>query len=598
MPQSQKFLNRLLETIGKWREANRQLFNLIVGTLALAAVLSGAFYVVNPGAPVILAANLRPADRTALALRLRHNGIDFTLGPDSITVPSHEYTSAHALLESSPGFSGGSEDFSLFDHSTMGQSDFDEQVNYQRSLQGELERTIMDIRGIDSARVMLAMGRPSPFAMGPAEAERASVMLTTAPGATADSTMAAAIAHLVANSVRGLDVNSITVTGNDGAILYPTQTRDGELGEAMRLRNDFEHRLETKVSALLGRIMGDGRYAVQVAVDIDTSRVTSTDKLYGKGDQAIVSEEHSQSPGGSDIGGGGIPGLTSNLPVANTNPKPFSDASAQPGSEDDSTPKPATPTTPKTDTQTQTRSDDMSRKDIVNYQPSSHEISTTTAPVRIKRITVAAVLDGTYDGGHFKALDNERIKSIQSLVAAAVGADLTRGDLVDIQSAALSQPYVPPVPNPVTQLRSLMADPMHLYGAIGAGIVLVLLMLWMIKRSISKSLARRRTTRAAAAAGTAAMVKEAPKLEDAPSPIPSTPGEPVQPGEPAPAATREQDGYEEVRKRVNLEVERNPETAAAILRKWLAENHTNGNGVVSSNGNGNGNGAHGEGNAA
>jgi flagellar M-ring protein FliF len=595
MQQSQKFLTRLMEVIGKWREANRQLFNLIVGTIVLAAGLSGAFYVINPGAPVILAANLRPADRTALALRLRHNGIDFTLGPDSITVPSHEYTSAHALLESSPGFSGGSEDFSLFDHSTMGQSDFDEQVNYQRSLQGELERTIMDIRGIDSARVMLAMGRPSPFAMGPSEAERASVMLTTAPGASVDSTMAAAIAHLVANSVRGLDVNSITVTGNDGAILYPLQNRDGELGEAMRLRNDFEHRLETKVSALLGRIMGDGRYAVQVAVDIDDSHVTSTDKLYGKGDQAaIVSEEHSQSPAGSDVAGGGIPGLTSNLPIANPNPKPFSDASAQPGGDEDTSAKPAAAA--RTETQSQTRTaDDMSRKDIVNYQPSSHEISTTTAPVRIKRITVAAVLDGTYDGGHFKPLDNERLKSIQSLVAAAVGADLTRGDLVDIQSAALSQPYVPPVPNPVTQLRSLMADPMHLYGAIGAGIVLVLLVLWMIKRSISRGFARRRSAReASAVAPAAAAVKESPKEDGAPATTPITPGEPIAP----PTAEREPDSYEAIRKRVNIEVDRAPEAAAAILRKWLAENHTNGNGVAHAAANGNGNGAHGEGNAA
>jgi len=600
MQQSQKYLTRLIEVVGTWREANRQLFNLIVGTIVLAAGLCGAFYIINPGAPVVLVANLRPADRTALALRLRHNGIDFTLGPDSITVPSHEYTSAHALLESSPGFSGGSEDFSLFDHSTMGQSDFDEQVNYQRSLQGELERTIMDIRGIDSARVMLAMGRPSPFAMGPSEAERASVMLTTAPGASVDATMAAAIAHLVANSVRGLDVNSITVTGNDGAILYPSQNRDGELGEAMRLRNDFEHRLETKVSALLGRIMGDGRYAVQVAVDIDASRVTSTDKLYGKGDQAIISEEHSQSPGGSEVAGGGIPGLTSNLPIANPNPKPFSDASAQPGAEDDAAAKPATPATPaasaKTDTQSQTRTaDDMSRKDIVNYQPSSHEISTTTAPVRIKRITVAAVLDGTYDGGHFKALDPERLKSIQSLVAAAVGADLTRGDLVDIQSAALSQPYVPPVPNPVTQLRSLMADPMHLYGAIGAGVVLVLLTLWMIKRSISKSLARRRAARAAAlAVAPAATAKESPVQDEAPATVPGAPGEPAAPT----TADREQNSYEEIRKRVNLEVDRSPEAAAAILRKWLTENHTNGNGVANAAANGNRNGAHGEGNAA
>src|SRR5271154_2776400 len=276
MKQLQEYFNQVLKLIANWRAGNRQLFNLIAGTLAVALALGAALFLINPGAPVVLAANLNPADRTALALRLRRHDIKFTLGADFITVGSREVAAARALLQSSPGFSGGAEDFTLFDRSTMGQSDFDEQVNYQRSLQGELERTIMDIRGIDSARVMLAMGRPSPFAMGPAEAERASVMLTTAPGATVDSTMAAAIAHLVANSVRGLDVNSITVTGNDGGILFPTQTRDGELGEAMRLRNDFEHRLESKVSSLLERVMGNGRYAVQVAVDIDASRVTST----------------------------------------------------------------------------------------------------------------------------------------------------------------------------------------------------------------------------------------------------------------------------------------------------------------------------------
>jgi flagellar M-ring protein FliF len=584
----QKFLASLFQSIGAFRSANTQLFNLIVGTLALATGIGGALYVINPGAPVILAANLSPADRTALALRLRHNSVDFTLGPDSILVPSREWSRAHALLESSPGFSGGIEDFSLFDHSTMGQSDFDEQVNYQRSLQGELERTIMDIRGIDSARVMLAMAHPSPFAMGPSEAERASVMLTTAPGATVDATMAAAIAHLVATSVRGLDVNAITVTGNDGAILYPAQNRDGELGEAMRLRNDFEHRLETKVSSLLGRIMGDGRYAVQVAVDIDTSRVTSTDKLYERTNQAIVSEEHSQSPGSDLGGGGGIPGLTSNLPSGNN--KSFSDASAQPGAEDDSAPKPSGT---KSEAQTAPKVDDMSRKDIVNYQPSSHETNTVTAPVRIKRITVAAVLDGTYDGGHFKPLEEERLKSIRNLVAAAVGADLARGDLVDIQSAALSQPYVPPVPNPVTQLRSLMADPMHLYGAIGVGIILLIAILWMIKRSISRRLASRRAAREAAPVQTSLKPIEAdePRPSESPAPAPSAPDGSV----PAPVADRQQNEVDEIRKRVNLEVDRSPEAAAAILRKWFTENPTNANlnGVAN-----NGNGAHNEANAA
>ncbi len=593
MQQLQKYLKQLIELIGGYRESNRQLFNLIAGTLALAIGIAGAVYVINPGAPVVLAANLRPADRTALALRLRHNSIDFTLGPDSITVPSREFAGAHALLESSPGFSGGSEDFSLFDHSTMGQSDFDEQVNYQRSLQGELERTIMDIRGIDSARVMLAMGRPSPFAMGPAEAERASVMLTTAPGATVDTTMAAAIAHLVATSVRGLDVNSITVTGNDGAVLYPMQNHEGELGDAMRVRNDFEHRLESKVSSLLGRIMGDGRYAVQVAVDLDASKVTSTDKLYGKGDQAIVSEEHSQTPVGA-ASAGGIPGLTSNLPIANPNPKPTAaETLPPPTAEDETSAKPVASGAAKVTSESKaSASDTLQTKSIVNYQPSLRETNIITAPVRIKRITVAAVLDGTYDGGHFKPLDAERLKSIKNLVAAAVGADLERGDLVDIQSAALSQPYVPPVPNPVTQLRSLMADPLHLYGAIGAGIFLLIAMLWMVKRSISRRLGRRRAARDAAPK---TAEPQAPRQDQAETPSPAA----NVPGDPASTATdREQTSYEEIRRRVNLEVDRSPEAAAAILRKWLAENPTNGNGAAHGNGNGNGNGTHSEGNAA
>jgi len=198
MKQLEELFNSLLVAVRQLRQSNPQLFTVLLGSAALTASLLGLLYFIDPWAPQVLAANLNPADRTAIALRLRRHNIDFTLGPDSIVVPARNINEARTLLESSPGFAGGGEDFRLFDRSTMGQSDFDEQVNYQRSLQGEIERTIMDIRGIDSARVMLAMGRPSPFALGPAEAERASVMVTTALGVTLDSSMAGAIARLVA----------------------------------------------------------------------------------------------------------------------------------------------------------------------------------------------------------------------------------------------------------------------------------------------------------------------------------------------------------------------------------------------------------------
>lgn len=544
--QLQKLLGSLSEAGARFRAQNRQMFNLIALTLVLGVAICVTLYFINPGAPVVLASNLSPADRTALGLRLRRHSIDFTLGTDSITVPAHELPEARMVLGSSPGFSGGADDFSLFDRSTMGQSDFDEQVNYQRSLQGELERTIMDLRGIDSARVMLAMGRPSPFALGPSEAPRASVMLTTTPGTSLDATMARTIAHLVAGSMRGLSAEDVTITANDGVILYP-QLHEGELGEALRLRNDFEHRLAEKVSDLLTRIMGANRYAVEVSVDVDTSRISSHDQVYGKGDQTILSEEHSVTPAASLSGG--IPGLTSNLPTPAPLPTPQASAS------------PTQVTTQSTKLQSETQNRDLARKDIVNYKPSSREVNTVITPVRIKRISVAAVLDGTYENDHFKPLPDERLNSIKGLVAAAVGADLTRGDTVDVQSAALSQPYVPPVPNPVTQLRSLLSNPVHLYSAIGALLALILLMIWMIKRSFSRRLERRRLARIAG--------DEAPAALAAPS-------EPaLQVSEPQSGQITQSEGdrrlieYEQVRAKINEEVSRNPQAVAEVLREWL-----------------------------
>jgi flagellar M-ring protein FliF len=549
MDQILKVLARLGESITTLRAQNRQMFNLMLAAAALAALLGGGFYLFNPGAPMVLAANLGAADRTALALRLRRRAIPFTLTGTSVLVPSRDLSAAQGVLARSPGFAGGGDDFSIFDRSTMGESDFDEQVNYQRSLQGELERTIMDIRGIGSARVMLAMGRPAPFALQQADAERASVMLTTAPGATIDGTMASAIAHLVAGSVRGLSTERVVVTTDDGTILYPPQ-HEGELGEAIRLRNDFEHRLQEKVSALLGRIMGANRYAVAVSVDVDTSRVTSKDEIYGSGGQTILSEEHTVTPGGAQVGG--IPGLTSNLPVATPSAAPT--AAAVPADKN----APA-----KTAAVREHATAQASTKDIVNYKPSSREINSTTAPVRIKRISVAAVLDGTYENGHFAPLPKARLQAIEGLVATAVGADRARGDSVDIQCAALSQPYVPPLPNPVQQLRSLASNPLYLYGGIGAALLLLAMIGWMIKRAIARLFGARRQVRIAPALAAESAPAQAAADGQAQAPQPETSAAP-QPG-----AGAQPSEYEQLRVQINQEAERDPEAAAAVLRKWL-----------------------------
>ncbi len=559
MQQILKLLGRPLAFLAQLRAANRQAFNLIAGALAVGAALLGTLYVLNPGAPEILAANLSAADRTVLALMLRRRAIPFTLGADSISVPARSFDRAEQVLTASPSFAGGNDGFSLFDHNGFGQSDFDQQVAYQRALQGELERTIMQIRGIESARVMLAMGRPSPFALGDGDTAHASVMITTSPGATLDISTARAIAHLVANSVRGLSAANVTVSNENGTILYPSES-NGRLDEAIRLRNELEHRLEGKVSALLNRIMGKNRYAVEVSVAVDTSRITTKQQIYGNSPKAaVLSEEHSVSPAALGDMAAGIPGLTSNLPVPTPKPTPTTDGAAPNGSK----PKGAALSS------VQESGSRVARKDIVNYKPSSREVASVSSPIRIKRISVAAVLDGTYDDGRFTPLPKERLAEIKDLLATAVGAQPGRGDSIDVQCAALSQPYVPPVPSPVTELRSLFSNPLQLYGAIGAGVLLALVLLWLGVRMMKRLLFKRPPEQVT--------VFEQPALP-AQAQIFDTADAAGARGqsETAPAPPTQSEALAELRARVNAAVERNPEAATEILRRWLA--HTNGNG--------------------
>jgi flagellar M-ring protein FliF len=536
MDQLKNFAFFVFERILAFRASNRQFFNLIAAAFSLSVLICALLYLLNPGAPIVLATNLSAADRTVLALRLRRERIDFTLGTDSVSVPSSQIARARRLLEASPGYSGGVEDFSLFDRSTMGQSDFDEQVNYQRSLQGEIEQTLMDIHGIDNARVLLAMQNSSAFGLAPAEASRASVMLTISPGAMIDGMMARAIAHLVAGSVRGLAVENVTITGNDGAILYPPQ-REGELSEAMQLRNDFERRLQSKAASLLMRIVGENRYAVEVAVDVDTSRVSSDDRLYGKGGQAILSEEHSVTPPGTTIGG--IPGLTSNLPVLLPSPTVAA------------TPKP----TVRAAQETGPGLTQMATRSVINYKPSIRQLRTISAPVRIKQITVAAVLDGTYEKGRFIPLTDERLRAIKGLLAAAVGAQPSRGDSVEVQSAALSQPYEAPVLNPIAQLRAWLNEPVHMFTAAGAVLLILVLIIWIGKRALSVVVGSRAKVRTAE-------VEEIGQVD-------SLAGQTSPPALPAPFPEPAGVNFEEIRTQLNQEVERDPIAAAEVLRKWL-----------------------------
>jgi flagellar M-ring protein FliF len=516
------------------RAANPGLFDLgaIAGGLLLVA--AAWFAAFSSRGNAILAGNLSAADRMALLVRLRQQGVPYTVDQDAIEVPESRLDEARRLLSSGPGFAGGEASFAIFDRGSLGQSAFTEQVSYQRALQGELERTIMNIRGVENARVMLAFEAPSPFALGPQSSNRASVLLTPAAGAIIDEVTARAIAHLVAGSVQGLNADQVVVTTDEGAVLFPPQRgENGEAEQVLVLRHKLEHDLETKADNLLNGIVGSGRYRLAVSVDLNREQLRETLYDYGSGkNEALLSEEHTVEPAAGASEAAGIPGLTSNLPA----PSPIATASASPAAPSPgATPRPAAiaPNAPA-----------YSRKDIVNYKPSTREIQRISEPLSVRRLSLAAVVDGTYRNGAFEPLSEAKLRELRNLLVAVVGADLSRGDIVEVSSAALTHPYIPPPPGLHEQLQQFVSSPKEVMAAIAAAALVAVAAIWMLARKLRHMAARRRLKRTMRQADV-----------ERPSEAVSAPGQPEI----------------DLRSRASQQAERFPEVGAAIVRRWIEE---------------------------
>ncbi len=533
------WLTRASELVLAWRAKNRLVFDVGCGVLVAALVAVAAIAAHWSEDTEVLATNLSPADMATLKLRLRRHGIGYIAGQDWVKVTDGRIHEAKELLLSGPGFSGGQAGFSLFDRPALGASDFVEQVAYQRALQGELERTIMDMRSIENARVMLAISRPSPFALGPEQGSRASVMLTPVFGGVIDGITARAIAHLVASALPGLRADDVSVTLNDGTVLFPAPNSDG-FSEAVMVRQKMERELEAKADQILQKVMGSGRYVVEVSVELDERKRLETMHLYGNGNKpAVVSEEHNEEPV-ADKTAMGIPGLTSNLPI----PSPVPSRNDQNQADAAKPQSGATPKAVPTPAAISSNSP-YSRHDVINYRPSSRDIQETREAFAVRRVSVAAVVDGIYKGSVFEPQPEERLREIKSLLTAAVGGDPARGDVVEVKSAALAHPYVPPPPSFAEQLRDLFSNLTYVTAAATLGLLIVGLGGWMAVRSLRRRRLANRLKKQISEISDAAGAAEKGRVEAKPE--------------------------HDLRLRVNSEAERDPAAVAAILRKWMEE---------------------------
>ncbi len=375
----------------------------------------------------------------------------------ALHVPAGDVYRARLLL-ASEGLPGSTTaGFELFEEPRFGLTDFAQQVNYQRALQGELERTITSLDGIGAARVMLVLPREKMFSRQKEKVSTASIMLTVSRGARLVGEQVRSIKHLVAGAVPGLAASSITITDQYGNLFDrasdESQNSIQAAGDQLEAQSRIENMLATKAQQMLDLALGMGGSVVKVSAEVDFRKIENRNETYDQEGRVVVSEtistEKSTIPNSA---AGGIAGLTANVPVGDPGRARIEQGASEEKREDIST----------------------------EYKiPSGVEL-VTTAGARIKRLSISVcVASGA------TPRDAEALQNIERMVGRAVGIvqNTERQDTIEVVEmtfATTTQPTAAWWQTVLFEGRSIVPQAL-------AGLVLLILFIW--SRRLMASLA-------------------------------------------------------------------------------------------------------------
>lgn len=429
----------------RWQEMppNRRL-GVLVALAAVVAVLIAAIFMGGNSSYKVLYTNLSDRDGGQVIAELQKLNVPYQIsdGGAVISVPANNVYATRMKLAADGLPKGAGVGFALLDHEPMGTSDFVEHVNYQRALEGSLERTIASLSSVQGAKVHLAMPKPSVF-LSEQEKPTASVMLDLYPGRELSAAQVAGIVHLVAASVPGLQDKNVTVVDQHGHLLSSQANADTGLQPSqLAYQRAVDQQYEKRIQAILTPIVGAKGVRVAVSADIDFSKSESSSVSYGKGQ--ILSQQTQTSSGTGGSGPYGVPGALSNTPpgvavaplvapVA-SNLSPAALIALAP------TLKMLAPTQSSAGTTT-------------NYDVDKTIVHTVQPVGIVKRLSVAVLVDdqvteSTLGAVKAKPLSTAQLAQIQQLVEDAIGYSAKRGDTVKVvnmpfttQSAASTLPW-------------------------------------------------------------------------------------------------------------------------------------------------------------
>src|SRR5579885_137264 len=409
--------------------------------LAAVVVCAGAIWTLTDwrraGDFKPLYTSMAPEDAGAVVQKLKESGVAYRLGDGggTVLVPSAKVAEARLELAAAGLPKSGRMGFELFDKTNFGATEFVEHINYQRALEGELERSMMALAEVEQARVHLTFAKESVF-LESAQPAKASVMLRLRPGARLQPQNVLAISHLVASAVEGLAPEAVAVLDMHGNLLSSQRKAASEPGqpsaEFLELERRMERDLVSKINATLAPLLGAERFRVAAAVECDWNSAEQSEETYDPAREAVLSSQKSEenAAGGNSAG---VPGTASNLPRPTS--RPLASASGL------------------------TR-----RTENVTYQPSRLVKKTRLAQGNIKRLSVSVLVDQEmhWEGQGRSARRvlappaPETLKVIRDVVAGATGLNPARGDQLIVESlpfestlhADRPETPVPPSPAP------------------------------------------------------------------------------------------------------------------------------------------------------
>ena len=409
---------------------------------------------------VTLYSGLRPQEAQELASRLTAKNIPYQLSPDgsSLLVPE-EKLDASRLETAAQGLPRNARmGFELFDAPNWAGSDFTEKVNYQRALEGELERTLQTLSEVESARVHLVLPHESLFTEQESPA-KAAVILKTRGGELSEQSQRA-IPQLVASAVEGLRPENVTVVDADSHV--PLLKKKGSPGN-----DDLDEALAKNVVQTLEPVLGAGHVRASVHVEYDMGSSDDTEELFDPKTTATLTEQKSEETAGG-ASPAGVPGTASNLP-----------GSAAPN------------------VAASNSDNENSRSESTTYAVSKSTRHTTEPPGRIKRITAAVLVDDAEDVTEANGQKNiarrkrsdDEMKQIGQLAAAAIGISPERGDLLSIENLSFQQTSHESLPAPA-RMERFRAVVMQWAGLLRyAGILLLFLIVYgLILRPVKKQI--------------------------------------------------------------------------------------------------------------